>query len=222
MKVLIVEDDRTISAALCDGLRQEMFAVDVEYDGEDGYAAALGGSYDLLILDIMLPGMDGIELAQALRTQQIHIPILMLSAKDQAIDKVTALNIGADDYVTKPFSFEELLARVKALLRRPQTAIGQQLHSGTLVLDTITNIVTREGQEIKLSAKEYAVLEYLLRNKHQVISKHNLLNHVWDFDADVLAHTVEVTVANLRTKVDKQFNEPLIQTVRGFGYTIKG
>jgi len=221
MKVLIVEDDRIISTALCDGLRQEMFAVDVEYDGETAYAAASGGSYDLLILDIMLPGMNGIELARALRAQQVHVPILMLSAKNQPIDKITALNIGADDYVTKPFSFEELLARVKALLRRPKAAIGQQLYSGSLVLDTITNLVTREGQQIRLSAKEYAVLEYLLRNKHQVISKHNLLNHVWDFDADVLAHTVEVTLANLRTKVDKPFDKPLIQTVRGFGYTIK-
>lgn len=221
MKVLIVEDDRVISAALSDGLRQEMFAVDVEYDGEDGYAAMLGGDYDLLILDIMLPGMNGIEVARALRAQQVHVPILMLSAKDQPIDKVTALNIGADDYVTKPFSFEELLARVKALLRRPRVATGQQLCSGSLILDTITNVVMREGQQIKLSAKEYAVLEYLLRNKHQVISKHNLLNHVWDFDTDVLAHTVEVTLANLRTKVDKPFAKPLIQTVRGFGYTIK-
>ena len=221
MKILLVEDDHTISAAICDGLRQEKFAVDVEYDGEAAYCSILGSSYDLIILDVMLPGMGGIELAQALRAQKIPVPILMLSAKGQITDKIAGLNTGADDYMAKPFSFEELLARVKALLRRPPTTLGHVIQADNLALNTVTTTVTRGDQPIQLSAKEYALLEYLLRNKQQVVSKQHLLNHVWDFDADVLGHTVEVTIANLRTKVDRPFDKPLIHTIRGFGYTIK-
>jgi DNA-binding response OmpR family regulator len=221
MKILVIEDDRTISAAVCDGLRQEKFAVDAVYDGEEAYAAVVGDNYDLLVLDVMLPGMDGVTLAQTLRAQRIHVPILMLSARDRIVDKITGLNTGADDYVTKPFSFEELLARIRALLRRPQETIGDVLRVADLTCNTVTTIVMRDGQDIQLSAKEYALLEYLMRNKQQIVSKNNLLNHVWDFDADVLPHTVEVNVANLRTKVDKPFAKPLIHTIRGFGYTIK-
>jgi DNA-binding response OmpR family regulator len=221
MKILVIEDDRTISAAVCDGLRQEKFAVDAVYDGEEAYAAVVGDNYDLLVLDVMLPGMDGVTLAQTLRAQKIHVPILMLSARDRIVDKITGLNTGADDYVTKPFSFEELLARIRALLRRPQETIGDVLRVADLTCNTVTTIVMRDGQDIQLSAKEYALLEYLMRNKQQIVSKNNLLNHVWDFDADVLPHTVEVNVANLRTKVDKPFAKPLIHTIRGFGYTIK-
>jgi DNA-binding response OmpR family regulator len=221
MKILVIEDDRTISAAVCDGLRQEKFAVDAVYDGEEAYAAVVGDNYDLLVLDVMLPGMDGVTLAQTLRAQKIHVPILMLSARDRIVDKITGLNTGADDYVTKPFSFEELLARIRALLRRPQETIGDVLRVADLTCNTVTTVVMRDGQDIQLSAKEYALLEYLMRNKQQIVSKNNLLNHVWDFDADVLPHTVEVNVANLRTKVDKPFAKPLIHTIRGFGYTIK-
>jgi DNA-binding response OmpR family regulator len=221
MKILVIEDDRTISAAVCDGLRQEKFAVDAVYDGEEAYAAVVGDNYDLLVLDVMLPGMDGVTLAQTLRAQKIHVPILMLSARDRIVDKITGLNTGADDYVTKPFSFEELLARIRALLRRPQETIGDVLRVADLTCNTVTTVVMRDGQDIQLSAKEYALLEYLMRNKQQIVSKNNLLNHVWDFDADVLPHTVEVSVANLRTKVDKPFAKPLIHTIRGFGYTIK-
>jgi DNA-binding response OmpR family regulator len=222
MKILLVEDDRTIAVAVRDGLRQEAFAVDVEYDGEAAYYAVLQGGHDLIILDIMLPGMDGITLAQEVRKNKVHTPILMLSAKGTTMDKITGLNIGADDYLAKPFSFEELLARVKALLRRPSTAVGKVLQVGPLKLDTVTNVVERDGQSILLSAKEYAILEYLMRNEGLVMSKNNLLNHVWDFDANVLPHTVEVNVANLRTKVDKPFARPLIRTIRGFGYRIQG
>lgn len=221
MRILLVEDDRTIAAAVSDGLSQETFAVDVEYDGATAYYALLKGDYDLIILDIMLPGIDGITLAREARDHGVLTPILMLSAKGTTADKVTGLNIGADDYLAKPFSFEELLARIKALLRRPPTTIGQILQIGSLKLNTVTNTVEREGQTIMLSAKEYAILEYLMRSKGHIISKNNLLNHVWDFDADVLPHTVEVNVANLRTKIDKPFAIPLIHTVRGFGYTIK-
>jgi DNA-binding response OmpR family regulator len=146
----------------------------------------------------------------------------MLSAKGETTDRIVGLNVGADDYMTKPFSFEELLARTKALLRRPQESMGHVLRVADLALDTVTNEVTRGGSTIRLSAKEYSLLEYLMRNNQRTISKNNLLNHVWDFDADVLPHTVEVNVANLRSKVDKPFSRQLIHTIRGFGYTIKG
>jgi DNA-binding response OmpR family regulator len=222
MKILLVEDDQTISAAVRDGLKQEMFAVDVAYDGEEAYYTALASNYDLIILDVLLPGMDGIELAQALRHKKVQTPILMLSAKGETTDRIVGLNVGADDYMTKPFSFEELLARTKALLRRPQESMGHVLRVADLALDTVTNEVTRGGSTIRLSAKEYSLLEYLMRNNQRTISKNNLLNHVWDFDADVLPHTVEVNVANLRSKVDKPFSRQLIHTIRGFGYTIKG
>lgn len=221
MKILLVEDDQTISAAIRDGLRQEMFAVDAVYDGEEAYRAILADVYDLIILDVLLPGMDGVELAHALRHKKVQTPILMLSAKGEVTDKIIGLNMGADDYMTKPFSFEELLARIKALLRRPQESTGYVLRVGDLALDTVTNEVSRGDVMIRLSAKEYSLLEYLMRNQQRIISKNNLLNHVWDFDADVLPHTVEVNVANLRSKVDKPFGKQLIHTVRGFGYTIK-
>ena len=221
MKILLVEDDEAIASALRDGLTQEKFAVDVEDNGQAAYHTILADTYDLIILDILLPDMDGIEIAQAVRNEQINTPILMLSAKGQLVDKITGLNTGADDYMTKPFSFEELLARVKALLRRPPETTGLILNVGTLSLNTVTSIVMREGKNIQLSAKEYCLLEHLMRNKQQIVSKNNLLNHVWNFDADVLPHTVEVNVANLRAKVDKPFSQQLIHTVRGFGYTIR-
>ena len=221
MKILLVEDDQTIAAAIGDGLRQESYAVDCVYDGEEAYHAILAGGYDLVILDVLLPGMNGFDVAQAVRKQKMHTPILMLSAKGQTTDKIVGLDTGADDYMTKPFSFEELLARIRALLRRPAETMGTVLSTGDLTLNTATSKVERGGTVITLSSKEYALLEYLLRNKQRIVSKNNLINHVWDFDADVLPHTVEVNVANLRAKVDKPFSKPLIHTVRGFGYTIQ-
>jgi two-component system, OmpR family, response regulator len=222
MRLLIVEDDQMLAQAIKDGLEQEAFAVDIAYDGEEGYLASSGGDYDLIILDVLLPGMDGIEVAQKLRGDAVHSRILMLSAKDQTSDKIQGLNTGADDYMVKPFSFEELLARVRALLRRPEEGTGEILRAQDLTLNTITHKATRGGQPIVLSVKEFAILEYLLRNKNMVLSKNSIITHAWDFDADVLPHTVEAFIALLRAKIDKPFGGPdLIQTVRGFGYTIK-
>jgi two-component system, OmpR family, response regulator len=222
MKVLVVEDDHTIAQALKDGLVQETFAVDIAYNGEDGYSSACEDEYDLIILDNMLPGKSGLEIAAQLRTNANHTRILMLSAKDQLPDKIRGLNMGADDYMVKPFSFEELLARVKALLRRPHEKHAEILTAGQLSLNTITREVVRDSKAIILSAKEYAILEYLLRNKGKVLSKHSIITHVWDFDADILPHTVEAFMAYLRAKIDKPFKDaPLIKTVRGFGYKIE-
>lgn len=222
MKLLVVEDEHKIANALRDGLTQESFAVDVVYDGRDGLAAATAEDYDLLILDVMLPGMSGLAICQQLRDEANHVPILMLTAKDQTRDIVNGLNAGADDYLVKPFSFEELLARLRALLRRPHDSLGDNLSAVDLTLDTISKRVTRGTTGIPLSSKEYALLEYLLRNKGKVLSKQNIIHHVWNFDADILPNNVEVFIAYLRAKIEKPFRgEPaIIRTVRGFGYTI--
>jgi DNA-binding response OmpR family regulator len=221
MRILVVEDEHRIAQALKEGLQQESYAVDVCHDGEEGYNAASADEYDLIILDVMLPGMDGFEVCKKLRAEGNHTPILMLTAKDQNHDIVHGLDTGADDYLPKPFSFEVLLARVRALLRRPNESIGEILKVGTLTLNTNNHEVKRSGQFIKLSSKEYALLEYMLRNKDKVLSKNNIMSHVWDFDANILPNTVEVFITYLRAKVDKPFKDTeLIKTVRGFGYKI--
>lgn len=219
MRILIVEDEHKIANALKRGLEQEKYAVDVEYDGEDGLSAALNESYDLMILDRMLPGVEGMEICRQVRQKKIHCPIIMLTAKDQIKDRVAGLNAGADDYLIKPFAFEELLARVKALLRRPQDNLGTVLKADGLSLDTVSYNVERDGKSIALSSKEYALLYYLMRNQDRVLSKATIISHVWDFDADVLPNTVEVYMGYLRSKIDKPFKKNnLIHTVRGFGY----
>lgn len=221
MKILIVEDEHKIANAVRDGLQQESYAVDVVYDGDSGLNSATYDEYDLIILDVMLPGMDGMEICRKLRAAGNHTPILMLTAKDRTRDITAGLDSGADDYLVKPFSFEELLARVRALLRRPHESLGETLQASDLTLNTVSKQVKRGDVEIQLSSKEYALLEYLLRNQNKVLSKNNIMGHVWDFDADILPNTVEVFIAYLRAKVDRPFQgRQLIQTVRGFGYKI--
>ena len=221
MRILVVEDEHRIAQAIKEGLEQEYYAVDVEYDGEKAYNTAREDTYDLILLDVMLPGKNGFEICRQLRADGIHTPILMLTAKDQTRDIVRGLDTGADDYLAKPFSFEVLLARVRALLRRPHETAGEVLAVANLTLNPNTKEVVRAGTLIALSSKEYALLEYLLRNQNRVLSKNNIMSHVWNFDADILPNTVEVFIAYLRAKVDKPFKGPaLIQTVRGFGYKI--
>ncbi len=222
MNILLVEDEHKIANAIKQGFRQETYVCEVCYDGESGLAAALGSEYDVIILDRMLPGMDGVEICKQIRVKRIQTPIIMLTAKGQIRDRVTGLNSGADDYLTKPFAFEELLARIRALLRRPQDTISNVLRVEDLSLDTITFDVKRGETSIKLSQTEFALLEYLMRNCGRVLSKKTIINHVWDFDADILPNTVEAYVGYLRNKIDKPFQsaQPLIQTVRGFGYKL--
>lgn len=221
MRILVVEDEHRIAQAIKRGLEQETYAVDVCFDGDDGLRAALAEEYDVILSDVMMPGMDGITMCRKLREQANHTPVLLLTAKDQSHDIVRGLDAGADDYLPKPFSFEVLLARIRALLRRPVEAQAEVLQAGGLALTPSTHTVTRHGQSINLSAKEYGILEYLLRNKGRVVSKNNIISHVWDFDADILPNNVEVFITYLRNKIDKPFaGEPLIRTVRGFGYTI--
>lgn len=222
MRILVVEDEHKIAAAVKRGLEQESYAVDVRHDGEEGLATALGGEYDLVILDRMLPGgMDGAEICQRLREENQHVPVLMLTAKDTVYDRVQGLDSGADDYLVKPFAFEELLARIRALLRRPQESTGTKLVVEDLVLDPRSYSVSRSGKTIELSSREYALLEYMMRNPQRILTKDAIIQHVWDYDADVLPNTVEVYIGYLRAKIDRPFTEPpLIQTVRGFGYKI--
>jgi DNA-binding response OmpR family regulator len=222
MRILVVEDEHKIANAIKQGLMQEKYAVDVEYDGDSGLGAALSEPYDLMIIDRMRPGsVEGLDICRKVREKGIHAPILILTAKDQVRDRVTGLDSGADDYLIKPFSFEELLARIRALLRRPAEAQGTILKVGDLSLDTVSFNVSRSGKGIDLSAKEFALLEYLMRNSGRVLSKDTIISHVWDFDADILPNTVEVYIGYLRNKVDKPFkSEALIQTLRGFGYRI--
>lgn len=221
MRILVVEDEHKIAQSLKAGLENEAYAVDVAYDGEDGYNTARTGEYDLIILDVMMPIMDGVEVSNKLRAERIHTPILMLTAKDQPRDVVRGLDNGADDYLAKPFSFEVLLARVRALLRRPSQTENTELAAADIRMDTSARSVRRGGTSIALSAKEYALLEYLLRNKDKVLSKDAIISHVWDFDADILPNTVEVFIAYLRNKIERPFSGPkIIHTMRGFGYKL--
>lgn len=224
MKILIIEDERKIARALKLGFEQERAVVEVCSDGPSGLSAALGDEYDVIILDRMLPGgMDGSEICKELRAKKVQTPVIMLTAKGQIRDRVAGLNAGADDYLTKPFSFEELLARVRALLRRPHETIGDTLQAGELVLDTLKYEVRRGNTGIDLTQTEFSLLEYLMRNQGRVVSKMTIINHVWDFDADILPNTVEAYIGYLRNKIDKPFAErpPLIRTVRGFGYKLE-
>lgn len=219
MRILVVEDEHKIATSLKKGLEQESYAVDLAFTGTEGYDLASSENYDLIILDVMLPGISGIEICAKLRGANIHTPILMLTARGQTGDKVQGLNSGADDYLTKPFAFEELLARIKALSRRPTKTTGSVYNVADLKLDTITYEVKRGDKKINLSSKEFSLLEYLMRNKNTVISKDQIIEHVWDYDSDILPNTVEVFVGYLRNKLGKP---DLITTVRGFGYKIEG
>jgi DNA-binding response OmpR family regulator len=222
MRILVVEDEHKIAGAIKRGLEQESYAVDVAYDSDEGVTMATTEEYDAVILDRMLPGLiEGVDIVKEMRSQSIHTPVLLLTAKDKIEDRVTGLNAGADDYLVKPFAFEELLARIRALLRRPQDSLSNVLRCDDLTLDTISFEVKRSGQPIQLSAKEFALLEYMLRNQNQTLTKNNIINHVWDYDADILPNTVEVYIGYLRNKVDRPFKGPaLIHTSRGFGYKL--
>lgn len=222
MRVLIVEDEHKIAGALKKALEQETYAVDVAYDGDDGYAMATTEPYDVAIIDRMLPGdYDGFAIVKAMREAKIHTPVLFLSALGSVAERAAGLDAGADDYLVKPFALEELLARVRALLRRPTEQQSTVLSIGDLNLNTVTYSVEREGKPIQLTSKEFALLEYLMRNPGRPLSKEVIISHVWDYDADILPNTVEVYIKYLRNKIDAPFKNPLIQTVRGFGYKLE-
>ncbi len=222
MKILVVEDEIKLGRAIKAGLEQDGYAVDLLHTADDGLAYAETENYDVIMLDRMLPGgQDGLDICKSIRSAGNSTPVLMLTAKGELEDRVTGLDEGADDYLVKPFEFEELLARVRALVRRPKQAVGLSINLGQLSIDTATKQVVIAGQPVKLSKKEYALLEYLAHHPDQVTSKDQLIEHVWDFDADILPNTVEVFIRSLRKKIDQPDGPSFIDTVRGFGYRLR-
>jgi DNA-binding response OmpR family regulator len=220
MHILLVEDDPRIAAFITRGLEESGYTATVAHDGEDGFLAARYNDYDLIVLDLMLPKMDGIEVARKLRAAGKATPMLMLTARDTERDKVRGLDVGADDYLTKPFSFGEFLARVRALLRRDALTRASIMRIDDLELDTVARQVRRGGQDVALSAREYALLEYLVHHAGQILTREQLAAHVWS-GAEVESNVIDVYVRYLRHKVDAPFGKPLIQTVRGVGYTLR-
>jgi two-component system, OmpR family, response regulator len=221
MKLLIVEDEVRIANNLKKGFVGEAFDVDVAYDGDEGLNHAIRQEYDLVILDIMLPKINGLTILRKMREKKIFTPVIMLTAKDSNDDIVEGLEIGADDYLAKPFSFEVLLARVRALIRR-STTMENVLSIDSLVLDPKARTATRDGKEIELSSREFKILEYLMLNKGFILSAEKIVNHIWNYDTDVYSNVVAAHIKNLRKKVDKNFPKAkaLIKTVRGMGYKI--
>lgn len=223
MRLLVIEDEVKIAQALKRGLEFSGYAVDMVHDADTGYSYASDPDYDAIVLDRMLPGsMDGVALCQKLRAGGVHTPVLMLTARGTIGDRVDGLNSGADDYLVKPFSFDELHARIRALLRRPAASTGTVLQVDDLRLDPVKFTVERAGQPVKLSHKEFAVLEYFMHHAGQIITKEQLIAHIWNEDADILPNTVEVYIGYLRAKVDRLSpdTKPLLQTLRGFGYKL--
>jgi DNA-binding response OmpR family regulator len=220
VKILLVEDDRKAARVLRKGLEEEGFAVDVAATGDEGEYQAEVNDYDLIVLDWMLPGKAGIDVCRDLRGRRVSTPILMLTAKDALDDRITGLNTGADDYLTKPFAFAELLARIRALLRRSETARPPVVQIADLVVDSVSHRVTRAGRRITLTPKEYALLEFLVRHSGRVVTRTEIGEHVWEAEHDTLTNLVDVHVSHLRRKIDEGAAVPLIHTVRGRGYRL--
>ena len=221
MRILLAEDERKVASFIQRGLEAEQYAIDVAHDGEAALTRATTGEYDLLILDVMLPRRDGLSVLSEIRTRKLPLPVLLLTARDTVADKVAGLDRGADDYLTKPFAFEELVARVRALLRRAGPAAPVVLTLADLSLDPTTREVARGGTRIELTAKEYALLEFFLRRAGQVVSRAVIAHHVWGVDFDTFTNVIDVYVNYLRKKIDAGFEPKLLHTVRGTGYVLK-
>ncbi|MDD5289360.1 MAG: response regulator transcription factor [Dehalococcoidales bacterium] len=221
MRVLVVEDERRLAGIIKRGLIEEGYAVDAVYDGEEAQYMAETTSYDLIVLDIMLPKKDGIAVCKDLRAKKINIPILMLTARDSVEDRVKGLDSGADDYMIKPFAFSELLARIRALLRRESLSKTPKIQVGDLVLDTLTREVWRGQRKIDLTTKEYSILEYFMSHPNMVITRTMIEENAWDYEYDSMSNIIDVYIRRLRRKVDEEGEDSLIQTVRGAGYRLK-
>jgi two-component system, OmpR family, copper resistance phosphate regulon response regulator CusR len=221
MRILVIEDEVKIAQFIKRGLKEEGYAVDVANDGEEGHFLLSSNDYDAIILDLMMPKLDGLTLCRELRKEGNQTPIIMLTAKDTVKDKVKGLDSGADDYLPKPFAFEELLARVRVLLRKKDNRVQTQLKVEDLSLDLLTHKVTRAEREIDLTVKEYALLEYLMRNAGNIVTRTMISEHVWDINFDTFTNVIDVYINYLRNKIDSGFTDKMIHTVRGKGYLLK-
>ena len=221
MRILLVEDDARVASFIRRGLREERYTVDIGKDGEDALFLAQTGEYDLIVLDVLLPKRNGLDVLKTLRSERNTTPILMLTARDELSDKVKGLDAGADDYLTKPFRFDELLARIRALLRRRGDMVPTVLKAADLELDALHHRVTRGKQALDLTNREYALLEFLLRHTNQVVSRTALAEHVWEHDFDPLSNVIDVHIARLRRKIDHGFRIKLLHTLRGSGYVLQ-
>jgi heavy metal response regulator len=221
MRILVIEDEVKIAQFIKRGLKEEGYAVDIAGDGEEGHFMLSSNEYDAIILDLMLPKIDGLTLCRTLRKDGNQTPIIMLTAKDTVKDKVKGLDSGADDYLPKPFAFEELLARVRVVLRKKDSRVQTQLKVEDLSLDLLTHKVTRGDREIELTVKEYALLEYLMRNAGNIVTRTMISEHVWDINFDTFTNVIDVYINYLRNKVDSGFENKMIHTVRGKGYLLK-
>jgi len=222
MYILVVEDDPRVARLVERALSEAGNRIDVAWDGLDGLSRARTEAYDLVVLDVLLPGMDGLEVCRKLRQERVRTPVLMLTARDGIPDRVRGLDAGADDYLVKPFALEELVARIRALHRRTGASSGDEvLKVGELALDMARREAKRDGQLIELTSKEFQLLEYLMRHAGRVLTKDQITNHVWGYDSEATSNVVEIYIHYLRDKIDRGFSRPLLRTVRGVGYTIK-
>lgn len=221
MRILVVEDEQKVAGFIQRGLEEEGYKVELALDGEQGVEKGMTGAFDLILMDIMLPKKDGIAVIRELREKDIKTPVLCLTARDSVDDKVTGLDIGADDYLAKPFAFAELVARCRALIRRGASDRGAEIHFADLRLDPVTHKVWRSGKEIELTSKEYALMEYFMRNPNKVLTRTMIAENVWDYSFDSFTNIIDVYVNYLRNKIDRDYDKKLIHTVRGSGYVLK-
>jgi DNA-binding response OmpR family regulator len=221
MRILVVEDERKVASFIKHGLEEERYIVETAADGVSGLEIAMNNTFDAIVLDVMLPGMDGFTILKELRNVGIATPVVMLTARGGLEDKVTGLDLGADDYIPKPFHFEELAARLRSILRRSSPDKSTKLRCGDLILDTVSHLAYRFGDEIELTTKEYALLEYLIKNKNKILSRSNITQHVWKHNFDPESNIIDVYVKRLRAKIDRDDSRPLIQSIRGVGYRMR-
>ena len=221
MKLLIIEDEIKIATFMKQGLQQERFDVELETNGKEGLNKAMNNHFDMIILDVMLPGMNGIDILKELRANNYNVPIILVSALDSTEDRVNGLDFGADDYISKPFSFDELAARVRAVLRRTQKHKSTKLHAGKLTLDTVTHLAYRDNKEIDLTTKEYSLLVFLMLNKNKVLTRSSITQNVWGDSLDKDSNVIDVYIKKLREKIEKKGTKPTIQSIRGVGYRLR-
>ena len=221
MRVLIIEDEIKIASFMKNGLKQERYEVDLETNGRDGLELAMNTQYDLILLDVMLPGINGIEILKELRANNYNVPVILISALDSTEDRVNGLDFGADDYISKPFSFDELAARIRAILRRTQKHKSTKLHAGELTLDTVTHLAYRDNKEIELTTKEYSLLMFLMINKNKVLTRNSITQNVWGEDLDKDSNVIDVYIKKLRSKIEKKGARSTIQSIRSVGYRLR-